>query len=431
IERFSHLGIDRRSSPIGVNCGLERLNSRLKHQHLKSSGNSRLDHTMFQCVEMVNDMFERNFVADARNLVGGRYRLQASHTRHQEAIDQFSSVMVEAQSEVKFHVTSSNKKRKYVVTRHRDCPCQSMLNNHCTRCLACPYSWVCQCQDTRKAGVLCKHVHACLIYGGALQGDEDALDKHCPGDPQQALVPISTDQPERAADDATEHGHNPHIPDAGLEASQPTNFDDFPPPELDGDDLGIVPLNMVADETGDERARSAVDRDDEERRQRSKLESLLNESRIALQSIQKSNLEDGNKFLEELDALITSHRRSIKSSDLARRLPIVPGRPSNVVPIRVPSGLKKRADVRRERHLAAPPVLPVRFESDKLESELCAICHSKYPPNQGDEAVDENQQQPEFPWHYCEKICKLWMHDACIAEKHPNIDKCYTCNRVF
>ncbi|KAF8386460.1 hypothetical protein PRIPAC_75602, partial [Pristionchus pacificus] len=186
IERFSHLGIDRRSSPIGVNCGLERLNSRLKHQHLKSSGNSRLDHTMFQCVEMVNDMFERNFVADARNLVGGRYRLQASHTRHQEAIDQFSSVMVEAQSEVKFHVTSSNKKRKYVVTRHRDCPCQSMLNNHCTRCLACPYSWVCQCQDTRKAGVLCKH---------------------------------------------------------------------------------------VADETGDERARSAVDRDDEERRQRSKLES--------------------------------------------------------------------------------------------------------------------------------------------------------------
>ncbi|KAF8363927.1 hypothetical protein PRIPAC_74924, partial [Pristionchus pacificus] len=95
------------------------------------------------------------------------------------------------------------------------------------------------------------------------------------------------------------------------------------------------------------------------------------------------------------------------------------------------AGLKKRADVRRERHLAAPPVLPVRFESDKLESELCAICHSKYPPNQGDEAVDENQQQPEFPWHYCEKICKLWMHDACIAEKHPNIDKCYTCNRVF
>lgn len=68
---------------------------------------------------------------------------------------------------------------------------------------------------------------------------------------------------------------------------------------------------------------------------------LLNESRIALQSIQKSNLEDGNKFLEELDALITSHRRSIKSSDLARRLPIVPGRPSNVVPIRAPSGLKK------------------------------------------------------------------------------------------
>lgn len=58
-------------------------------------------------------------------------------------------------------------------------------------------------------------------------------------------MPISTDQPERAADDATEHGHNPHIPDAGLEASQPTNFDDFPPPELDGDDLGIVPLNMV------------------------------------------------------------------------------------------------------------------------------------------------------------------------------------------
>ncbi|KAK6058162.1 hypothetical protein COOONC_04273 [Cooperia oncophora] len=62
------------------------------------------------------------------------------------------------------------------------------INNHCKKCNACAYAFLCDCMQDAKAGISYEHVHACLMYAREGLFDEE--------------VPIVTDTVENRDDGA-------------------------------------------------------------------------------------------------------------------------------------------------------------------------------------------------------------------------------------
>ncbi|KHJ95183.1 hypothetical protein OESDEN_04875 [Oesophagostomum dentatum] len=156
----------RKGAVMHTSMLCERWHRRLKREIFCSKTKIRVDELVDSLISAVKESEEESYVSEARNLVGGRYRLQRQHTNHAKALSYYCGFenAVTTIGPGRWTVACKQSGKKYSVQQDL-CPCTSM-NNHCRKigCGACPYAFWCECNADRKAGINCLHVHAVMLF---------------------------------------------------------------------------------------------------------------------------------------------------------------------------------------------------------------------------------------------------------------------------
>ncbi|VDO80110.1 unnamed protein product [Heligmosomoides polygyrus] len=136
---------------------VERFHKRLKYEYRGRVANSRID-SIVNCLITAPEVIAHDFeIRMCRRLLYGRHRLTEQHKAHEAGI--------KALKEASIEVTDEGWKVRCKGTffiKQKLCDCDPGLNNHCTRCDACPYAFYCTCFADSRAGVCCLHIHAAI-----------------------------------------------------------------------------------------------------------------------------------------------------------------------------------------------------------------------------------------------------------------------------
>lgn len=150
-------GYARIFAPFNTSMLVERFHKRLKYEYRGRVGNSRID-SIVNCLITAPEVIAHDFeIRMCRRLLYGRHRLTEQHKAHEAGI----KALKEASIEVTDEGWKVRCKGTFFIKQKR-CDCDPGLNNHCTRCDACPYSFYCTCLADSRAGVCCLHIHAAI-----------------------------------------------------------------------------------------------------------------------------------------------------------------------------------------------------------------------------------------------------------------------------
>ncbi|KAK6049505.1 hypothetical protein COOONC_12991 [Cooperia oncophora] len=176
----------RKRAVMNTSMMCERWHKHLKREVFSSKSKIRIDELVDALITTVKEMKEdaevivsldsdhcsgKNFskIMSFRNIEGSLKAGGASETTlsitnkalsDYEKLKEFISVVEPGL----WKIRSRRSNRFYMVEEER-CTCKKDLN-HCRKpgCSACPYSFFCECDDDRKAGISCVHVHAVVLY---------------------------------------------------------------------------------------------------------------------------------------------------------------------------------------------------------------------------------------------------------------------------
>ncbi|KAK6041522.1 hypothetical protein COOONC_20973 [Cooperia oncophora] len=164
----------RKRAVMNTSMMCERWHKHLKREVFSSKSKIRIDELVDALITTVKEMKEDAEVIEQRGLVEGRWRLRNHLINHNKALSDYEKLkeFISVVEPGLWKIRSRRSNRFYMVEEER-CTCKKVaykkmhsISIHCRKpgCSACPYSFFCECDDDRKAGISCVHVHAVVLY---------------------------------------------------------------------------------------------------------------------------------------------------------------------------------------------------------------------------------------------------------------------------
>ncbi|VDP17620.1 unnamed protein product [Heligmosomoides polygyrus] len=148
-------GFERRTSCVNTSMLVERFHKRIKHEIPDTKGEALIE----LLITLVPLMEEDRSI---KGLAEGRHSLHHQHRPHALALKLFGhdseAVMVVEEG----RWALKDKKGVHTV-KQTYCICEPTMNNHCLRCQACAYAFMCDCVHDATSGISCAHVHAAIV----------------------------------------------------------------------------------------------------------------------------------------------------------------------------------------------------------------------------------------------------------------------------
>ncbi|KAK6019653.1 zinc finger, C2H2 type, partial [Ostertagia ostertagi] len=159
----------RKGAVMNTSMMCERWHKHLKREVFRSKSKIRIDELVDSLIEVVKEMEEDSVVIERRGLIEGRYRLKNHLLSHSKAVSYYheSRDLIDVVQPGVWKIRAKKSDKLYMVEQER-CPCEK-VTNHCNKpgCSVCPYSFFCECNDDRRAGISCmQYSRSCLEYAG-------------------------------------------------------------------------------------------------------------------------------------------------------------------------------------------------------------------------------------------------------------------------
>lgn len=140
---------------INTNMHIENFHRNLKHIYLEGKKVKRLDKTIAELNNLINDKQFDNRIKEIKGKITKKCTLNFKKHKEAEKLNLFFKPLTDN----KWEIVSDNK--TYTVSKKHSCNNTCVIS--CSECAICPLAYQCSCYDNSIANAICKHIHFILL----------------------------------------------------------------------------------------------------------------------------------------------------------------------------------------------------------------------------------------------------------------------------